>query len=441
MKQLFYPKTIAVIGASQHPHKVGNLLFKNLLERFKVIPINPGIDQILGVKTYPSIKYVKEKVDLAVFTLKAELVQKELQECGKKGIKNVVIITSGFKEVGNIELENKIKKILNKYKIICIGVNCLGVLNTDNGLDTLFLPKEKLKRPSKGGISLVCQSGAVGAAILDLYSEQGYGFAKFVSYGNATNTDESDILNYLNKDKKTKVICMYLEAVQNGKKFINAIKKIRKPLIVLKGGKTKEGTAAAMSHTGSLAGDHKIYSAVFKQNRVIEVSKVNEIFGVAKLFSKIKKPKNSKTLVITNGGGYAILTADELEKNKIELAKFSKQSESDLRKVMPCTVNIRNPLDLVGDATTKRYEQAIKMANRDENVGIIIVIILYQLSTITPDITDVIIKNKKKPIIVIATGGKKTEAVKRKLESYNIPCYDFPEDAVKSLSKFLKHNS
>lgn len=438
MNKLFYPKTVAVVGASQHPHKVGNLIFKNLLGKFKTIPINPNTKEILGKKTYPSLRYVKEKIDLAVFTIKAEHIIKELQVCAKKGIKNVVIITSGFKEVGNTELENKIKRVLNKNKINCIGVNCLGVLNTDNGLDTLFLPKEKLKRPRKGDISLLCQSGAVGAAILDLYSGQGNGFAKFISYGNATNTDESDLLNYLNKDRKTKVICMYVEAVQDGKKFIKTLKKIKKPVIIFKGGKTKQGTDAALSHTGSLAGNHKIYSAVFKQNNVIEARTIEELFDIAKLFSNFKRPKGKNILVITNGGGYAIITADEIEKANLNIAELSLASKHALKKVMPTTVNIRNPLDLVGDATTKRYEQAIRIANRDKNIDMMVIVILYQLSTLTSDITNTLIKNNKKQTIVIATGGEKTEIIKRKLEYHKIPCYDFPEKAIGALSKFIK---
>ncbi len=437
MKSLFYPKTIAVIGASQHTHKVGNVIFRNLLKDFRVIPINPNTKEILGKKTFPSVKKVKEKIDLAVITTKAQLVPKIMEECGRKKIKNIIIISSGFKETGNIKLETKVKTILNKYKITCIGVNCLGILNTENNLDTLFLPQNKLKRPKKGNISFICQSGAIGAAILDLYSEQDYGFAKFISYGNATNTDESDLLNYLNKDKKTKVICMYIEAVQNGKKFIKTINKIKKPIIILKGGKTKKGIEAALSHTGSLAGNSKIYSAVFKQNRIIEANSIEELFDIAKIFSKLKKPKGKKILVITNGGGYSIITSDEIDKSKLELAELSPQTRMALKKTMPKTVNIRNPLDLVGDATTKRYEKAIKLANKDKNINILLIIILYQTSTLTQDITDIIIKNNKKPTIVIATGGNKTEIIKRKLERHNIPCYGFPKNAVTSLSKFL----
>jgi len=436
MKSLFYPRTIAVIGASKDKHKIGNVIFRNLIKNFKVFPVNPNTKEILGQKTYPSILKVKERINLAIIAIKAYLVPKIIEQCGKRKIKNLIIISAGFKERGNFKLEEKVKRLLNKYKITCIGVNCLGILNTDNDLDTLFLPHKKLRRPPKGNISFICQSGALGAALLDLYAEQDYGFAKFISYGNATNTDESDLLNYLNKDKKTKVIGMYIEAVQDGKKFLKTVKKIKKPIIVIKGGKTKKGTEAALSHTGSLAGDYKIYSAAFKQNKIIEVNSLEELFDCAKLFSKLKKPKGKNIIAITNGGGYAILIADEIEKNKLKLVKLSQKTKNKL-KILPKTINIKNPLDLTGDATPKRYEYAIKAAQSDPNISLLLIVLLYQTPTLTPDIIDIIIKNNKKPIMVIATGGKKTEIIKRKLESHNIPCYAFPKNAISSLAKFI----
>ena len=219
MQNFFTPKSVAVIGASKNKKKIGHIIFKQIITKYKgkVYPINPKEEKILNKKCYPSVLKVRAKIDLAVIAVPAKAALNVIESCGKKKIRNIILVTSGFKEIGNHDLEKQLYNLLKKYKIKCVGPNCLGIFDAHSNLDTLFLPEEKLTRPNKGSISFISQSGALGSALVDLAAYEGYGFAKFISYGNATNLDESDYLEYLDKDPKTKVICLYIEGIKDGK--------------------------------------------------------------------------------------------------------------------------------------------------------------------------------------------------------------------------------
>ena len=286
LNNFFKPKSVAIIGASRKRGKVGNVIVENLLHskfKGKIYPVNPKAKKILNLKCYSSVLKIKKKIDLAVIAIPALFVLESIKECSKKGIKDVLILTSGFSEIGNKQLENNLKDYLTKNKIRCIGVNCLGILDSHSGLDTIFLPRNKLKRPEAGNISFVSQSGAVGSAILDLAAFNKHKFAKFISYGNATTIDETDILEYLANDKDTKVICLYLEGIKNGKKFIKVLKEVtkKKPIIAIKGGTSEQGSKAALSHTGSLAGDSKVYTGIFKQLNIIQAETLEDMLDYA----------------------------------------------------------------------------------------------------------------------------------------------------------------
>ena len=332
---------------------------------------------------------------------------------------------------------------MNTHKIKCIGVNCLGVLNSYNGLDTLFLPRYRLRRPRAGGISFISQSGAVGSATLDLIGYEGYGVAKFISYGNATNIDETDLLDYLGHDKNTKVICAYIEGVQNGKKFLTTVKKVakKKPVIILKAGITTKGREATISHTGSIAGSEKVYGGVFKQAGIIQVFSLREMFNVAKIFDKGFKVRGNKLQVITDGGGFGILAADAAEQAGLIMPDLSKKAKQILQKCLPEIAVISNPLDLVGDADTQRYSSAIISCLKEKQIDIILVILLYQVPRLGTDAVDMIIdfqKQKIKPIIVVSPGGEFTQSLKRSLESADVPVYDFPDEAVDAIKRLVE---
>ena len=447
MDKFFQAKSIAIIGVSKDPKKVGHVILRNIVDggyKGRIFVVNPNAGEIAGFKSYPSVLSVKDKIDMAIISVPTEFVMKVIGECGRKKIRNVVIITSGFKEIGNYRLEESLKKKLKKFRIRAIGPNCLGVFDARSKLDSLFLPRYRMKRPKEGGISFICQSGAIGSAILDMATSRGYGFSKFVSYGNAVDIDESDLLKYMGNDNKTKVICMYIEGVHNGRKFLETAKSVsqKKPIVAIKGGITEEGSKAALSHTGSLAGSAEVYKGAFRQAGVIQVESLEEMFDIAKAFEKSAKPRGSRGMIITNGGGYGILSTDYIVKYGLRLAELSSESKKNLRRSLPKIINIKNPLDLAGDATTERYKIAVEASLNDSNIDVVLVDVLYQTPLISTDIIDVIIefdKAKKKPILVVSTGGEFTEMLSRELEENGIPTYSYPINAVKSIKGLVEY--
>jgi acetyl coenzyme A synthetase (ADP forming)-like protein len=441
LDKIFRPKTIAIIGASRDQTKIGHVIFRNMVEgefEGKVFPVNPNAKRILGFKCYSSVRNIKEKIDLAVICIPAEIVPEALKECGKKKVSCAIIISGGFKEVGKDELEEKIVEIAKKYKIRVIGPNCLGVFNPYSGVDTIFLPRFKLSRPKVGDIAFITQSGAVGSVVIDWMARKGYKISKFISYGNAADVDEADLIEYLANDEKTKVICAYFEGVKEGRKFFEIAKRIahKKPIIVLKGGITQEGTKAVSSHTGSLAGSFEVYSAAFKQSGVIQANDMEELFDYARTLAYLPKPKGNRVQIITDGGGFGILLTDSVIKNGLTLAKMSDEKIELLRKQMPDYVVIKNPIDLTGDADTERYRIALEAALEDPNVDIIGLIVLLQVPKLGGEIVDTVInafKTSEKPIFFISAGGEYTEVLKKTLEDEGIPTFSYPQSAAKSM--------
>ncbi len=451
LESVFNPLSVAVIGASREPNKIGHVIVKNFVDggfAGKVYPINPNAEEILGLRSYRSVLEIVEKVDSAVIAVPAAAVEGVLEECGKKGIKGVVLITGGFSEVGNKEGEARIAEIANRYEMALIGPNCMGVITPASRVDSVFLPIYKLGRPRVGGISFISQSGAVGGCIVDLAARAGIGMSKFVSYGNAAVVDECDLLEYLAADKETEIIVAYLEGVKDGRKFLETARKIthKKPIVVLKAGRSAAGAEAAQSHTGSLAGTAEAYTAAFKQSRIIEAATLEQLFDFAKIFDQVL-PCGGRVGIITNGGGMGVLATDSLEDEGLELARISDETKKLLRSSLPQYANVRNPLDIIGDADSHRYEVALNAMLKDEGVDIILLIILFQTAGIDSSVVNIAIRasdQKKKPIIAVCTGGEYTEMHKRILESYGVPTYASPSSAMRAISRFLiysKHYS
>ncbi|MDP3917479.1 MAG: CoA-binding protein [Nanoarchaeota archaeon] len=447
----FNPKSVAIIGASRNPGKIGHVLLNNLIEskyNGKIYPINPKAKSIKNLKCYGSIteavKANKKPIDLAIISIPTEPSIIATEECGKNKIKNVLSITAGFSEVGNFKAEEKLKSIIKKYNINFIGPNCLGIIDSYSRLDMIFLPKIRLKRPEKGKVSFICQSGAIGSAVLDLLSAQGLGFSKFITYGNATTINETSLLEYLGKDKNTDVICMYIEGVREGRRFIDIAKKVskNKPIIALKGGLTESGARATLSHTASLAGSSAVYDGAFKQAGIIKAEKLHELYEFAKILEKSPKPKGNRVQVITNGGGFGIITVDNIDKDGLKTSRISKKTELFLKKKLPKECIIHNPIDLTGGATTEQYDIAIKQCLNDKNIDILLVIVLMQTPLLDINVIDKIAgynKKSKKPIVAVMTGGSFTESQKQRLESLGVPCYAYPSDAVKSIKAFCDY--
>jgi acetyl coenzyme A synthetase (ADP forming)-like protein len=443
----FNSKNVAIVGVSRNPNKIGHVIFRNLIDgdfNGNIFVVNPNVQSILGYVSYKNISQIKEKIDLVIIAVPAKQAVKVTNECGRKKIKDLIIISAGFKEVGNNKLDNSLQKAIKKYRLRVIGPNCLGVLNTKNKLDTLFLPHYRLKRPKQGGISFVCQSGAVGSTILDLASREEDGFAKFVSYGNAIDVDESDLIEYLASDHDTKVICLYVEAIKDAKKFMRVMKETtkRKPVIVVKGGMTEEGNKATLSHTGSLAGSAEVYLAAFKQTGMIYAPSLEDMFNYARILEGSIRPKNNRIQIITNGGGYGIICTDAVVNNNLRMAEPSKETKRNLKKYFPPIVILNNPMDLTGDATTERYRLSIDACLNDKNIDVLLLVVLYQTPLVTTDVVDVITEFKnmhKKPIIVVSTGGEFTQILKESLQNNGVPCFTYPENAVKSIKALVDY--
>lgn len=449
LDNFFKAKSIAIIGVSRNPAKIGHVLFRNLIDggyQGKVYPVNPELKSLFDIKAYKSVSDIPGKVELAVIAVPAESVLKVVRECNEKNIKDVLIITAGFKEIGNRISENELKEYLELHSMRCIGVNCLGIVDFHRNVDLIFLPRSRLKRPEAGNISFVTQSGALGSAILDLCAANGYKFSKFISYGNATVVDESDILEYLLKDKTTKVICLYLEGVKDGEKFFSVLKKVarKKPVIVMKGGISEEGKTATKSHTGALAGKSEVYFGIFKQANVITADSLEQMLYFAFTFSNISKIKGNKVQIITNGGGYGIITTDNvIAAGNLVLAKMNEKIKNKLKKEIDNSlVSFANPLDLIGDADTERYRKALDACIKDNNIDAIVLIVLYQTPLITTDIVDVISEYHrigKKPILAVSTGGNFTRVLRDALVDEDICTFEFPEHAVKAFSRLVDY--
>ncbi len=445
MKKLdyfFQPRSVAVIGASRNPKKVGHVILRNFIEgRFagKIYPINPNADDMFGLKAYPSVTKVPGGIDLAVVCIPAPVVPKTLDECGRKGVRAVIIISGGFGEIGNIELEEDCRKIIRKYGMRAIGPNCIGIFDPYSEVDTFFLPRYKLERPGEGSIAFISQSGALGSVILDWMAMKNYKISKFVSYGNAIDVDEADLIEYLANDPRTSVICAYFEGVKQGRKFYDIATRVskKKPIIVLKGGITSEGSSAVSSHTGSLAGEYEIFSAAMKQSGIITADNLEELFDFARLFSTQPRPKGNRVQVITDGGGFGVLATDWIIGNGLRLAQMDRATTRNLKKRYPPHVVIKNPLDLTGDATVERYRIAMEAAAADSNVDMMMVITLFQIPTLTAEITDVvsaIADTCSKPLVVVAAGGRFTEVLKKSIEDFGTPTFSYPEKAAKALA-------
>ena len=453
LDMFFNPKNIAVIGVSSNTRKFGHVIFKNFTEsniNANIYPVNPKIDEILGYKCYKSILDIPGPIDLVVIAISRNVVLNIMQECAQKKVRGIIIIAGGFSEIGpdGKKLEDQIKEIALKNDIRIIGPNVIGIYDPYSGIDTLFLPRYRLLRPKRGKIAFISQSGAFGSALLDFAASQGTGISKFISIGNAIDVNAIDVLEYLEDDKNTNCIMMYLEGLKTkGKDFYNIVKRIslKKPIIILKGGISPQGQKAAASHTGSISSQIEILKAVFKQTNVIEAEDALQLFDMARILSSSYLPTGRRIAIITNAGGFGVLATDQLIKQKFELASLSNNTMEFLKSKMPAEVIVSNPMDLIGDADTERYKLALNKVLEDENVDIVILIILLSLSFVESDIVDVINTARikyKKPIVVCTIGGDFTQMMIRMMEENQIPVFPNPKrtvDAVKALIYYSEY--
>jgi acetate---CoA ligase (ADP-forming) len=451
LEKIFYPKSIAVVGTNNIKGTVPyDILFNILKAEYTGIlfPVSPREKSICSIKAYKYVIDIEDPVDLAILVFPASVCNMALEQCGQKGIKGVIIISAGFKETGEngLEREFQLKQIAEKYDISFIGPNCLGVINTDPAVNLNASFARKM--PEEGNIGFLSQSGALCTAVLDYARAKHIGFSKFISFGNKADISEIDLLDYLKNDEKTKVILLYLEEVSDGKALMQSAREIAaekgKPVLILKSGRTTAGASAAASHTGSLAGSDEICGAAFKQAGIIRCSDIEEMFNIAIAFAYQPRPLSDKVAIITNAGGPGVLTTDAAISEGLALASFSEETTQLFKRNLPATANIKNPVDVIGDARADRYCTAISGAMNDPDVGGIFVILTPQSMTDIENIAEEVVKvtaGYSKPVYASFMGEADVHGGVDILQRNKIPHYVLPESMCRSFSRVFYHKS
>lgn len=434
VKGVFESKIFAVVGAAREDYKVGHVIFKNLISRgIKAFPVNPNADKILGEKCYKNLLEIENKIDCVIIAVPAKIAYNILKECGKKKIKNVVLISSGFDESGNEKLGEEVKKICLQYKINLIGPNTMGFINPYNNVNASFFNG----MPEKGKIAFISQSGAVGSSVLDKKIK----LSGFFSIGNSLVKDFSHYIEYFSKDKNTEVIALYIESLREnrGKEFIEACKKCKKPIVCIKAGKTSLGTRAANSHTAALASEEGIYEGVFKQCKIIEASCIRELFQIAELCVKIKKI-GKRACIVTNAGGPGVLCADYCIKNNILLPEINNKIKAELSKFLPEGWSKNNPIDILGDARADSYEKTIRELEKLDFFDFFIILLTPQYMTEPYKTAEAILKTTEKPAVACFLGGEKIQLANSRLKDY-IPVFDELKDMSECIGKVIKNQA
>ena len=448
LSRIFDPKSIAVVGTNNVKGTVPyDILFNILKTEFTgiVFPVSPGEKSICSVKAFKYVIDIPDPVDLAIIVFPSAVCHLALEQCGQKGIKGVVIISAGFKEIGEkgLEREKQLQQIAARYDMSIIGPNCLGIINTDPliNLNASFARK----MPEQGNIGFLSQSGALCTAVLDYARAKHIGFSKFISFGNKADISEIDLLYYLMEDDKTRVILLYLEEVTDGRALMQAAGDVTrqsgKPVLILKAGRTEAGASAAASHTGSLAGDDEIFDAAFKQAGMIRCDNIEEMFNIAIAFAYQPAPRSNKIAIITNAGGPGVLTTDAAIRDGLQLAKFSEETTREFKKSLPANANIKNPVDVIGDARADRYNIAMNGAFKEDDVDAVFVILTPQSMTDIETIAREVVKvsgQYSKPVYASFMGEADVAPGVDILLRNKIPHYILPESMCRSFSRVYR---
>ncbi|MGD8251571.1 MAG: acetate--CoA ligase family protein [Desulfobacterales bacterium] len=461
IEAIFSPRSVAVVGASTTPGKVGHDIFENILRgRFQgtLYPVNPTAKSILSVRAYPSIKEIPDDVDLAIIILSPKQAMEAVKDAIEKSVKGIVIVSAGFREVGpeGRAIEDQIVALCRSAGIRMVGPNCLGVINPQYmvRLNASF----STRMPAAGNISFISQSGALCTAVLDFAADRDFGFSKFISIGNKADVDELDLLRYLHSDLDTNCIMMYIEELRRGPEFIETVKQITSgrrptPVLAIKSGRTAAGAQAAASHTGALAGTEAVYDAIFEQCGIIRCESINELFDFANAFAykaestvgKLmrKIPGGNRVAIVTNAGGPGIVATDMTVSSGLRLAKFTEETIEVLKSHLPSAANVHNPVDVIGDAAADRYAHALSTVIKDEGVDGALVILTPQSMTNALGTAEVIARiamQSHKPILCSFMGIVDVSAGVAFLQEQGYPVYRFPESAAKAFGALYRYS-
>ena len=429
----FNAKGVAILGASTNPKKLSYGILENLLTygyQGGVYPVNPNAESILGRKAYASISDVPDPVDLAVVVLPVTIIMETMREIGERGIKTVVIITGGFKELGpeGAETEKSVKKMAETYGMRVIGPNCVGTIDVRTGLNSTFIKGV----PPAGPIAFISQSGAICGGVIDFIINSKIGFSHFASLGNEMDVTETDMLEFFAEDENAKVIAMYVEGIQDGPRFMQVAREVsrKKPIVFLKAGKNDAGAKAVSSHTGSLAGSYAAYQSALKQSGVIEVSTINELFNLAWALGSQPLPKGNRVAITTNAGGAAALAADSLDFNGFELAKISTEIQARLREKLNPSAQVSNPVDMLGSVSPEDYLWSLGNLDQDEGVDVLLPILVPQALVDTAGVAKAWVEignQTKKTLLSCLMGERSTKEAGQILNLNNVPVYTFPD--------------
>jgi acyl-CoA synthetase (NDP forming) len=470
LKQLdafFSPKSVAVVGATKKIEKAGHVIFKNFVENkrrevFKgeIFPVNPHENSVLGFQSYPSVTKIPVELDLVVIVVPANIVPSIMEDAESKRVKAAVIISSGFSEIGNHELENQIVVTAKRAGIRVLGPNCLGVYDSRTGVDMLFLPETKTlttgdeviatPRPIPGNIAIVTQSGAFGVSALDYLAGLQTGVSKFVSFGNKCDVNEAEVLQYLLYDKETKSILLYVEDIKSGREFVEAAQKVanKKPIVALKTGRGEAGARAAASHTGAMAGSDRIYDAVFLQTGIFRATDMDEFFHAGKALAMQLPAVGKNVGIITDAGGPGIMAVDECEIKGLTVDRFSEKTIERFERMktegkLPEFATNLNPVDITGSGTSEMFKLAAETLFQDPEIHGIILLGLHHLPELQEDYVDKVAKvagKYDKPIVACDIGETEMALQTRlRFDKFGIPAYSSPEDAARAMNALVKY--
>ncbi len=448
LHNFFYPKTVALIGATDNLDKPGRSILENLSHfNGAVYPVNPRHQTLLGHHCYPSIMAVPEDIDLAIVALPAPLVEQEIGRLHTKGIRHVILVSSGFAEAGAAGsiMQQRLADLTRQYGIRIIGPNALGIYNTENGLDSFFVSRERVSRPIRGRLSIVSQSGAIAVILMEALARDGTGIAKVVTYGNRLDIDDADALDYFADDPQTGAVAMYMESVADGGKFLRAAKAFaaKKPLVIWKAGKHELGAAAVASHTATLAGTYGLYQAAFRQAGAIEAFGFDHMIDSAKAVALMDYPcVGNRLLVVTNGGGMAVAASDQAQREGFIMPRTPEEVRQKLDSAFPPFFVKSNPIDLTGSGKNEDYFTALNHALPSYDAAVVIV--LMGATTVTEEATEMIARachDAHKPVTCcILQGLGYTQEAMHALLKRGIPVYPSPERAVRALAALKSAN-
>src|SRR5665213_1706078 len=443
----FHPKNVAVIGATEKEGSVGRSMLVNLTKNAfsgKVFPINPVRETILGIKAYPNIATAPEPVDLAIIVTPAKTVPGLVEECVKAGVKAVIIISAGFKEVGpeGAELERQILEKAKSANMRLIGPNCLGLMNPVSGLNATFAADMALP----GNVAFISQSGALITAVLDWSLQEKVGFSSIISLGSMLDVNWGDMINYLGNDPHTHSIVIYMEAIGDARAFLSAAREVAltKPIILIKAGRTEASAKAASSHTGSLAGSDEVLRAAFSRCGIMVVDHISHLFYAADTLSKQPRPKGPRLCIVTNAGGPGVLTSDALIESGGQLAELAPETIQTLSTFLPAAWSHANPVDVLGDADASRFAKTLEQVVKDpHNDGVLVLLTPQDMTTPTETAKDVAVYNKlgDRPLLASWMGGSTVNEGREILSNAGIPSYPFPDTACRMFNYMWRYSS